>query len=73
MCICNASNSTLIARLIHAFLPVKTRLLIACHTTFYAMIMIVVYRFYCLALFHSQMGYNGLINLFGLFALFTWH
>ena len=45
-------NSTWIAWLIHGFLPVKTWLLIACGTAFYAII--VVYRFYCMALFHSQ-------------------
>ena len=38
-------------------LPVKTWMLIACDTAFYAII--VVYRFKCMALFHSQTrGHN---------------
>ena len=45
-------NSTLIAWLIHGFLPVKTWLLIACNTAFNAII--VVYRFYCMPLYNFQ-------------------
>ena len=38
-------NSTWIARLIHGFLPVKTWLLIACDTAFYAIMHVITYRY----------------------------
>ena len=38
MLICKIANSTWIALLIHGFVPVKTWLLIACNTAFYAII-----------------------------------
>ena len=48
----HASLARELPDLIHGFLPVKTWLLKACDTAFYAIIS--VYGLYCMALYHSQ-------------------